>query len=340
MEKLLLSTDIESILLRNHDFFDDLKDEHFLILGASGFIGSWVTEVLLQANIKLGKRLRVTAVCRKASKLLEKTSSINDGNLSIVEIDLTIANLEKLKSSRGYDFILHAATSTKINTPIYHDNDLVLSTSQLLQNLGKFKDSQNKIIHLSSGALNNLKAPEDYLKLDEVHSSTSISTHDRYLQTKIEIERLVKDATTAKLISGSNPRLYTFYGPNFPLNEQYAIGNFMRQAITKNSITVNGHPDTIRSYMYPTDAVSWIFTIWKNPPDYLVNIGSKHSITIRNLAETISTFFGGIKINYNETSELPTQYLPDTSVIERNFSVIELVPLEDGLLRWKKWLTQ
>ena len=340
MEKLLLSTDIESILLHNHDFFDDLEDEHFLILGASGFIGSWVTEVLLQANIKLGKRLRVTAVCRKASKLLEKTSSINDGNLSIVEIDLTIANLEKLKSSRGYDFILHAATSTKINTPIYHDNDLVLSTSQLLQNLGKFKDSQNKIIHLSSGALNNLKAPEDYLKLDEVHSSTSISTHDRYLQTKIEIERLVKDATTAKLISGSNPRLYTFYGPNFPLNEQYAIGNFMRQAITKNSITVNGHPDTIRSYMYPTDAVSWIFTIWKNPPDYLVNIGSKHSITIRNLAETISTFFGGIKINYNETSELPTQYLPDTSVIERNFSVIELVPLEDGLLRWKKWLTQ
>ena len=340
MEKFLLTTDIESILLQNHDFFDDLKDEHFLLLGASGFIGSWVTEVLLQANLKLGKRLRVTAVCRKASKLSGRISSISDGNLSIVEIDLTIANLEKLKSSRGYDFILHAATSTKINTPIYHDNDLVLSTSQLLQNLGKFKDSQNKIIHLSSGALNNLKAPEDYLKLDEVHSSTSISTHDRYLQTKIEIERLVKDATTAKLISGSNPRLYTFYGPNFPLNEQYAIGNFMRQAITKNSITVNGHPDTIRSYMYPTDAVSWIFTIWKNPPDYLVNIGSKHSITIRNLAETISTFFGGIKINYNETSELPTQYLPDTSVIERNFSVIELIPLEDGLLRWKKWLTQ
>ena len=340
MEKSLLSTDIESILLRNHDFFDDLKDEHFLILGASGFIGSWVTEVLLQANIKLGKRLRVTAVCRKASKLLEKTSSINDGNLSIVEIDLTIANLEKLKSSRGYDFILHAATSTKINTPIYHDNDLVLSTSQLLQNLGKFKDSQNKIIHLSSGALNNLKAPEDYLKLDEGHSSTSISTHSRYLQTKIEIEKLVEDATIAKLISGSNPRLYTFYGPNFPLNEHYAIGNFMRQAITENSINVNGHPDTIRSYMYPTDAISWIFTIWKNPPNYLVNIGSKHSITIRNLAETISTFFGGIKIMYNETSELPTEYLPDTSVIEKNFSVSELVPLEDGLSRWKKWLTQ
>lgn len=340
MEKSLLSTDIESILLRNHDFFDDLKDEHFLILGASGFIGSWVTEVLLQANIKLGKRLRVTAVCRKASKLLEKTSSINDGNLSIVEIDLTIANLEKLKSSRGYDFILHAATSTKINTPIYHDNDLVLSTSHLLQNLGKFKDSQNKIIHLSSGALNNLKAPEAYLKLNEGYSSTSISTHDRYLQTKIEIEKLVKDATTAKLFSGSNPRLYTFYGPNFPLNEHYAIGNFMRQAITENSITVNGHPDTIRSYMYPTDAISWIFTIWKNPPNYLVNIGSKHSITIRNLAETISTFFGGIKIMYNETSELPTEYLPDTSVIEKNFSVSELVPLEDGLSRWKKWLTQ
>ena len=340
MENLFLNTDIESILLRNHDFFDDLEDEHFLILGASGFIGSWVTEVLLQANLKLGKRLRVTAVCRKASKLSEKTSSINDGNLTIVEIDLTIANLEKLKSSGGYDFILHAATSTKINTPIYHDNDLVLSTSRLLQNLGKFKDSQNKVIHLSSGALNNLTAPEAYLKLDEGQSSNSISTHDRYLQTKIEIEKLVADATKAKLISGSNPRLYTFYGPNFPLNEHYAIGNFMRQAMTENSITVNGHPDTIRSYMYPTDAVSWIFTIWKNPPDYLVNIGSKHSITIRNLAETISTFFGGIRIMYNETFELPTQYLPETSVIERNFSVSEFVPLEEGLLRWKKWLTQ
>ena len=40
MEKFLLSTDIESILLQNYDFFDDLKDEHFLLLGASGFIGS------------------------------------------------------------------------------------------------------------------------------------------------------------------------------------------------------------------------------------------------------------------------------------------------------------
>lgn len=30
MENLLLNTDIESILLRNHDFFDDLEDEHFL----------------------------------------------------------------------------------------------------------------------------------------------------------------------------------------------------------------------------------------------------------------------------------------------------------------------
>ena len=48
--------------------------------------------------------------------------------------------------------------------------------------------------------------------------------------------------------------------------------------------------------MYPTDAVSWIFTIWKNPPDYLVNIGSKHSITIRNLAETISTFLVELKL--------------------------------------------
>ena len=57
MKKLFLNTDIESILLRNSEFFDDLDNEQFLILGASGFIGSWVTEVLLQANIKLGKKL-------------------------------------------------------------------------------------------------------------------------------------------------------------------------------------------------------------------------------------------------------------------------------------------
>lgn len=101
-------------------------------MGASGFSGNWVTEGLSQANVKLDKKSRVAAVCRVACKLSEKTSSINDGNLSTVEIELSIANIEKLNSSRRYDFILLPTTSTKMITPIYHHYGLVWITSQSL----------------------------------------------------------------------------------------------------------------------------------------------------------------------------------------------------------------
>lgn len=83
-------------------------------------------------------------------------------------------------------------------------------------------------------------------------------------------------------------RCFAFIGQDLPLNVHFAIGNFIRDALTAPEITVSGNGTPVRSYMDQRDLAYWLEALLRNgQAGHAYNVGSEEAITIRELAELV-----------------------------------------------------
>ena len=96
-------------------------------------------------------------------------------------------------------------------------------------------------------------------------------------------------------------RCFSFVGPYIPLNIHYAIGNFMRDALKGGPININSDGTSLRSYLYTSDLIVWLWTIlFKGKNNEIYNVGSEEAISILKLAKMISNLSNNnIEININ-----------------------------------------
>ena len=148
---------------------------------------------------------------------------------------------------------------------------------------------------------------------------------------------VVKGSKNGKL-NGSNPRLFSFIGPHLPINYTFAIGEIVSKAIEKKKIIINGNLTSTRSYMYPTDMVTWILSILVKPTIETIHIGSEYAIQMKQLAETVNYIFEGVGVDSIQSVESPNHYVPQTFQTRQKYNLNESVSLKQGLERWKSWL--
>ena len=92
-------------------------------------------------------------------------------------------------------------------------------------------------------------------------------------------------------------RCYTFAGTGIPLDVGFALGNFINSGLKGENIRIWGNGKAIRTYLYMSDLVEWLFkilidgTIGK-PYD----VGGEEQVTILELAEMVREHFTSSKI--------------------------------------------
>ncbi len=328
-----LVSDLKEILDRNRSELIQFQGQTVLIAGATGFIGSWLIAVFLFAKKELNLNIEIGVICRDVKRLHQKFSLQQKDISFFHEFDLNLSKWMRKELNQDYDYVFNCASSAN-----YADH---LADEKVTENLislilsGKVKPN---LINLSSGAVYGEKLSSRTLIAESTTVPNDTCHLSQYSKDKINSEKTILIETGLNHINGANARLFSFYGPHFPLDSYYAIGNFMQDAVKRSRIAVKGNPESVRSYLYPTDLVSALIKLSISPTLESIHVGSKHGISIGDLAKLIGKSFGSLNIQFLENKDNPNFYVPDTSKTEKLLGTFETVDLNEGLERWARWL--
>ena len=328
---------------RSFSYFDlnthNLSGARIIISGASGFIGNWISELLFQINVENQLDFEVVLLTRDEGKLRKKFSGNIPKNFSILNLDIS-----KMSQPIGFaSHVIHAATPTFQGAGKITDvEEASLKGAENLLNSISLGLQKPVFLNLSSGAvygLNFLSNGAIPLKQPVREPAPIQDFADQYASSKIKTEKFINDMTDMGLVVGCNPRLFAFFGPLLPIDQKYAIGNFMNCVRNSESIKLNTQGESVRSFLHAADLASQLIYLLSNPVVGESHIGSTFSKPLKWWAEYLSEIFNLGPVQLGNLVEAPTYYVPEA---DPRIPTLELgdSQREFEFKYWNKWLNK
>ncbi len=131
-------------------------------------------------------------------------------------------------------------------------------------------------------------------------------------------------------------RCFAFVGPDLPLNAHFAIGNFIRDALTADAFTVAGDGTPLRTFLNQTDLAHWLFTLLKSGRSgEAYNVGSDEVISIADLAHLVRDVLAPEKpvhiLGKPDPGVSHNRYVPDISKAQQQLGLSVTVPLAEAI---------
>lgn len=308
--------------------FQELEKVDFVVVGATGFLGKWLSTYLAILRSKSVTHGTLTLVVRDLGKLTEF------GNFpELTECKIVLSNaisessFAHLEAHRAV--VIYGATSTLNSDQIgEHSSERVISLPKKI--VSAIPTSSVTFVHLSSGGVYLPEARQ----LDVIPADFKVQTtsNDPYTFEKLELERWTASENEKRHFVGRNPRLFTFYGPGLQMDRHFAIAEFMRCGLQGNPIVIKGNPHNLRSYLYPTDAIKQILNQTLVMEPQYSQIGSFDPRTILSIAQTVAGEFGVDVEILESASARRDNYIPQDvpNSVQTDFN--------SGITEWAKWL--
>lgn len=332
-------SDVDEILLRFSPEIEQLISKPVFITGGSGFVGRWIIESLARATRKLGRDSKILSLNR--STVPWQRELVEQGLLHVVNADITT----ELHVDGDVGYVFHCATpaSTFINETNPLDMQRVIEAGAE-SIINRFSNSSTKVVNVSSGAIYGVQPPDvQCLDEDWRRNARFVLPDSAYHHGKVAAEVKFNSALGNSSFSVVHARLFAFVAPFLPLDQHFAAGNFLKDAVRNQPITITGDGRTVRTYMYGTDLVVWLIAAaisGKSGEAY--NIGSPYETTIAELAIKISRIAestAGVRyLGEPDLTQPAHRYVPCTTRTERALGVHLNVGLDDAIERTVRWL--
>jgi UDP-glucose 4-epimerase len=313
-----------------------------MITGAAGFLGSHLTDLLLERGY------RVIGVDNLSHGNLENLKpAMANPNFEFHELD--VCDLDAMrKISQGVTAIAHLAA---FKIPRYGKAiDTLLINAQGSHNMLQLAVEQKAKFMLAStsdvyGKNPNIPFSED----DDLVLGSSTVARWAYASSKLFDEHLGFAYADAHKVLVSVVRIFGSYGPRQNLTWWGGPQSVFIESIFRGeSIPIHGDGMQTRSFTFVSDTVRGLAAVLENGPSgEIFNIGSTHEITIVDLAKTIHRLSGSaepLKLNfipYNEIDgrkyEDVRRRVPDVTKANRMLGFAAQVTLEEGLRRTIEW---
>lgn len=276
--------------------WEKLKNRSLMLSGATGMIGSFLVDVILEKNLLDNLNCTVYALGRNEEKAKTRFSRFeNDPHFVFIPYDV---KLPFERSDLGtVDFILHLASNTH---PMQYSTDPIgtITTNIIgVQNLLDFA-VEHHATRFAFASSNEIYGENrgDVEFFDESYCGYINSNTMRagYPESKRCGEALCQAYKAQKGLDVVIPRPTRSYGPTMLMSDTKAISQFIKKGIAGEDIVLKSAGTQYYSYTYVADAVAGLLTILlKGESGEAYNIAEEHSdIMLKDLAAIIAGING------------------------------------------------
>ncbi len=301
-----------------------INQNKILITGGAGFLGSHLTERLLQE----GNDVLVVDNFFTGSKQ-NLAHLMGNPNLEIMRHDVTFPLYVEV--NQIYNLACPAS-------PMHYQYDPVQTTRTSVHGainmLGLAKRTRARILQASTSEVYGdpevHPQPEGYWgRVNPIGIRSCYDEGKRCAET-LFFDYFRQHQTDIKVV-----RIFNTYGPRMHPNDGRVVSNFIVQALQGKDITIYGDGSQTRSFCYVDDLIEAIVRMMATEVGFTgpVNIGNPTEFTMLELAEIVLRLTSSkSKIVYQPLpSDDPKQRQPNTELAKAKLGWTPKVTLEDGL---------
>ncbi len=296
-----------------------------VITGAAGFIGSHLSETLLDRGFS------VVGIDNLLTGDLANIAHLRDRDFQFIRHDVT----NYIDVDGPVDYVLHWASPASpidyLELPIPTLKVGALGTHKAL-GLAKAKGAGFVIASTSEVYGDPLEHPQKETYWGNVNPIGPRGVYD-------EAKRFAEAMTVAyrrfHKVDSKIVRIFNTYGPRMRINDGRAVPAFISQALLNEDVTVFGDGTQTRSFCYISDLVDGIIRLMLSKETGPINIGNPQEMTIEQIAQTIIEMTGSTsKIIYKPLpTDDPRVRQPDITLARTRLDWEPKVTLDQGLGR-------
>jgi nucleoside-diphosphate-sugar epimerase len=340
--KDIIREDCQEVTQGSLNLLKPLKEQNLLITGGTGFIGTWLAEMVAFMNDNHDFDIKLILLSKSANDYCSKVPNLTlREDVTLIERDIR----SLIDIPVEVNWIIHAAANPDnrfhASDPLKTIDVIVNGTKTLLEYANRVPELK-KILNISSGQVYGVQPWDVNINPEKYFGSLDPSS---LASTYPEAKRLAETLCTAyrnqHRLPIVNVRPFAFIGPYQLLDRPWAINNFIRDSLRGGPIKILGNGETIRSYMYPSDMAWWILNMLVHGQvgeNY--NLGSPHGVTLLQLADMIANQFAKkpkIVTNVSSGHFTRTKFVPDVKLAQKRLGLELKVDLENAIKRTILW---
>ena len=314
----------------------NLGNKRVLVTGAGGFIGSHLTETLLEISAEV--RAFVHYNSRNDWGYLEDLSSDIKSSVNVISSDLRDYHAVK-QATKQVDIVFHLGASIAIPYSLAFPNDVVQTNVMVTLNVlnASLENEVAKVIHTSTS---EIYGSAQYVPIDEKHP---LSPQSPYAASKIAADKIAESYYRSYNLPVTILRPFNTFGPRQSLRA--IIPTVITQLFEGNKVIV-GNLEPRRDFTFISDTVDGFILLAKKDgvEGQTFNLGTRNDISIRELIVLISKLLkvepkieiAQRRIRGNQTEVM--QLLADNSKASKVLGWQPMYTLEKGLEVTIDWL--
>lgn len=270
--------------------WEKIDGHSFLIIGATGMIGSYMIDVLMQRNSTMRSNIQIYAMSRSLDKMKKRFASyLSTPFFNLVEGDIK----EPINLSENVDYVLHGASNTHPRAYSTDPIGTIMTNLKGTENVLNYavKNKNTRVMFLSTVEIYG-ENRGDVEKFDENYCGYIDCNTLRagYPEGKRVSESLCQAYIEKYNVDVVIPRLCRTFGPTMLLNDSKASSQFIMNGVRKENIVLKSKGDQYFSYAYVGDVVyALLFLLSSGKTGEAYNIAVKEfDLRLNELAKIIA----------------------------------------------------